>query len=242
MGILKLNRDRQRRIMSSQTFQTSNRWWQYLAGSCAAIVLSALPAGAAERVVFRYGPMARSVPVSSLRQLADTGQAPADLKAYLDMADQDPQKVSETLTRPFKISSIQLDQWLNSPLGDAMLDEAGQIVHPPTQLAHRQAIRSALVLDASQDGQITILDTLENYPTTTVEIEGERLLEAYQKYGPIIAKGKQFAPALSVASPLLEEVGPLLEEAAPFLKEAQPYLEQEEALNMLTDTIRSLLE
>lgn len=228
--------------MSSTTSQTNNTWHHYLLGSCAAVLLSALPAGAAERIVFKYGPIARSLPVSSLRQLADTGQAPADLKAYLELADQDPQKVSETLTRPFAVSPAQLDQLLNSPLGDVMLDEAGEIIHPPSNRANRQAIRSALVLDASQDGEITILDTLENYPTDTVEVEGERLLEAYQKYGPIIAKGKQFAPAIGAASPLLKEAAPLLEDAGPFLQDAQPYIQRSGVLNILSDTIRSLLE
>ncbi|WP_299484468.1 alpha/beta hydrolase [Acaryochloris sp. IP29b_bin.137] len=228
--------------MSSTTSQTNKNWWHHVLGSCTAVLLSALPAGAAEQVVFKYGPIARSVPVSSLRQLADTGRAPADLKVYLDLAEQDPQDVSEILTRPFAISPTQLDQLLNSPFGDAMLDEAGEIMHPPSNRANRQAIRSALVLDASRDGEITILDTLESYPTNTVEIEGERLLEAYQKYGPIIAKGKQFAPAIGAASPLLKEVAPLLEDAGPFLKEAQPYIERSGVLNILTDTIRSLME
>mgnify|MGYP000379913977 CR=1 FL=1 len=232
--------------MSSTSPQTTNTLYQslyqYLLGSCAAVLLSALPAGAAEQIVFKYGPIARSVPVSSLRQLAETGRAPADLKAYLEMAEQDPQKVSETLTRPYAVSPTQLDQLLNSPLGNTMLDEAGEIVHPPANRANRQAIRSALVLDASQDGKITILDTLENYPTDTVEIEGERLLEAYQKYGPIIARAKQFAPAIGAASPLLKEAGPLLQEAGPLLQEAQPYIQQTGILNILSDTIRSLIE
>lgn len=206
------------------------------------MLLSALPAGAAEQVVFKYGPISRSIPVSSLRELAETGRAPADLKAYLDLAEQDPQKVSETLTRPFAVSPTQLDQLLNSPLGDTMLDEAGEIIHPPANRANRQAIRSALVLDASRDGKITILDTLENYPTATVEVEGERLLEAYQKYGPIIAKGKQLAPAIGAASPLLKDAAPLLEDAGPILQEAQPYLQQTGVLDILSDTIRSLVE
>ncbi len=235
--------------MSSTKSQTNSSWQQCLLGSCAAVLLSAIPAGAAEQVVFKYGPIARSVPVSSLRQLADTGRAPADLKAYLEIAEQDPQKVSEILTRPFAVSPTQLDQLLNTPFGDAMLDEAGEIMHPPSNRANRQAIRSALVLDASRDGQITILDTLENYPTETVEVEGERLLEAYQKYGPLIAKGKQLAPVVGAASPLLKEAGPLLQEAGPILKEAQPYIKDAQPyiqesgiLNILSDTIRSLIE
>lgn len=235
--------------MSSTTSQTNNKGWSCLIGSCAAVLLSALPSGAAEQVVFKYGPIARSIPVSSLRQLADTGRAPADLKVYLELAEQEPAKVSEILTRPFAVSSTQLDQLLNTPFGDAMLDEAGEIMSPPSKQASRQAIRSALVLDASRDGEITILDTLESYPTRTVEVDGERLMAAYQKYGPIIAKGKQFAPAIGAASPLLkeaapllEDAGPLLKEAGPILKQAQPYIQQSGILDILSDTIRSFME
>ncbi|NJM95746.1 MAG: alpha/beta hydrolase [Acaryochloridaceae cyanobacterium CSU_5_19] len=196
--------------------------------------------------MFRYGSIARSIPVSSLRQLANTGQAPSDLQVYLDLAGQDPQSVRQILTRPFAVKANQVDQLLNSPFGDVVLGKVGEIIRTPANRSNREAIRSALVLDASQDGQVTLIDTLEKYPTATVEVDGERLLEAYQQYGPLIAKGRQIAPALEAASPLLKEAGPLLQEAGPILQDAQPYLqrvqpliEESGILDILSETLGS---
>lgn len=223
--------------MGSTQSQVFNHRYRYLLGSGIALLISAMPAGAAEGIRFRYGVMTRSLPVSSLRQLAETGQMTSTLQAYLRRADQDPQKVSKALTRPITVSPVQLDRLLNSPLGDPLLQELGEVIYPPSRQANRQALRAALIMDASEDGQITILDTLEHYPTNMVEVDGEQLVAAYQRYGPLIAKGKQFAPAIRAARPLLQAVA---EDAGPILKEARP--QHSGAFKGLSDMIRSLLK
>jgi hypothetical protein len=47
--------------------------------------------------------------------------------------------------------------------------------------ASRQALRSALVLSASPDRQITLLEVLQTYPTTTVVLEGDLIEPAYRQ-------------------------------------------------------------
>lgn len=54
------------------------------------------------------------------------------------------------------------------------------MVHTPSRRAGQQALRSALVLSANDDGQITLTEILENYPTAVVEVEGDRLESAYR--------------------------------------------------------------
>jgi hypothetical protein len=42
-------------------------------------------------------------------------------------------------------------------------------------------LRSALVLSASPDRQITLLEVLQTYPTTTVVLEGDLIESAYRQ-------------------------------------------------------------
>ncbi|NES25930.1 MAG: alpha/beta hydrolase, partial [Symploca sp. SIO3E6] len=43
----------------------------------------------------------------------------------------------------------------------------------------------ALVASALEDNQITLLEVLQNYPTSEVVVEGERLLEAVEEFNKI---------------------------------------------------------
>ncbi len=179
---------------------------------CAVLCLFATPTLAAEKVLFRYGPAARSIPVNDLREFADTGKSTRKLRSYLKLSRQDPDKVQDILTKPVAIDPLKLDRLLNSSLGNVLLDEVGEVIHTPADRANRQALRSALILDASVDQQITLIDTLEEYPTSQVEVEGERLVSVIQKFNRIKAYGEDAQP---IVQGVVETV--LGEEAQPFL-------------------------
>lgn len=66
---------------------------------------------------------------------------------------------------------------MNSQIGEGLLDQVSQVVHTPAGQADRQALRSALVQSAAQDGKITLIETFQNYPTPEVQVEGKRLAQ-----------------------------------------------------------------
>lgn len=74
-----------------------------------------------------------------------------------------------------------LDKVLNSTVGNAILDQLSQVIHTPSKKANRQALRSALLLSASKDEQMTLIEVIQNYPTSQVEVDGERLESAYRQ-------------------------------------------------------------
>lgn len=156
---------------------------------------------AAEQIVLKYAPIQRSLSVQSLRELADTGQAPPELQAYFNLAQQDPSTIRQHLTKPLQVSAVTLDRRLNSAAGKLLLDQISRFVHTPTNRTNRQALRAAMILDASQDQQITLLDTLENYPTATVEVEVKQLLQAYRQVEPLITTLKTIQPWLRGLAP-----------------------------------------
>ncbi len=136
---------------------------------------------AAEKVVLEYGVFRGSVRVNELTAFAETGEVSPPLRFYLKAGRANPQEVRQALNAPISVSPIVLDRVLNSPVGGILLDQVSQAVHTPAAGADRQALRSALVLSAARDGKITLIETIQRYPTSEVHVEGDRLVRAYRQ-------------------------------------------------------------
>jgi hypothetical protein len=144
-------------------------------------LFSSIPAFAAERIVLKYRVFRESISVEELATFAETGKLSTQLKINFALARQDPKAIREYLIAPVKVNPVILDGVLNSPVGNVILDELSQVIHTPSGKADRQALRSDLVLSASDDGQVTLLEIMQNYPTAELEVEGERLETAYRQ-------------------------------------------------------------
>lgn len=153
-------------------------------GCCASLGI-AQSASAAERVFLKYGWFERSVAVSDLSTLAETGEASSELRSYLTLAGQRPARLQRDLNRNVDINPVTLDRLLNSPLGDVALDRITPAIHTRSGTADRQALRAALVLAASDDDNISIIEVLEEYPTSEVYLDGDRIIDAYQQIANI---------------------------------------------------------
>ncbi|MDZ8029811.1 alpha/beta hydrolase [Nostoc sp. DedSLP04] len=139
------------------------------------------PAFAAERVVLKYGIFRESLSVEELSTFAETGEVSPLLKVNLALARQDPKAIRQYLTQPVKVNAVFLDRALNSQIGNIILDRVSQVISTPSQRANRQALRAALVLSANQDGQVSLIEIIKNYPTNEVEVDGDRLQGAYRQ-------------------------------------------------------------
>lgn len=145
------------------------------------IALAATPGYAAEQVRLNYRGFSRTVPVALLVALADTGESSGVLDGLLNQAGQDGDELRSLLTDPLPADPVILDRTLNSRPGEWVLDYLGESIHTGTGEADRQALRSALVLSASDDKQITLLEVLQNYPTEEVVLEGDNIQDAVNR-------------------------------------------------------------
>ena len=185
------------------------RWsffqWRYtlflVAG--AGILFYSSAAVASEKVVLKYSVIRMTLPVSELEVFAETGKMSPALEMLLGQAKKDPEVVRRTLTRPVKVSQRLLERTLNSKLGEMVLDEVGQVIQTPSGTANQEALRKALVLSASSDNQITLLETIKNYPTSEVYVEGDRLVEAY---GKLVALSEQLGGVSDRLQDLLNKI------------------------------------
>lgn len=166
-------------------------------GISAALVLGmgvglgmAKPVAAAEQFVLTYGPFARSISISDLQTLADTGTAPPSLQPYLRLAKVSPEAMRTVLTRDLGVSLGFLDKSLNSLPGEFALFHLGKLIHSPERVANIQALRSAFVLSAAPDNRLSLLEFLENYPTQEVYLDGARLAQVARQVSRVIGDVK----------------------------------------------------
>ncbi|MCU0566933.1 MAG: alpha/beta hydrolase [Oculatellaceae cyanobacterium Prado106] len=136
---------------------------------------------AAERVILKYRIFQNSVAVSDLTTLAETGEVSDELKPYFRLSRQEPEKVREILNQTVDVDVVTLDRVLNSFAGDFILERLNQYIYTESREADTQAMRAALVLSASKDNKVSLLEVTQNYPTQDVYIDGDRLEEAYDQ-------------------------------------------------------------
>lgn len=178
------------------------RYTLFLAVS-AGILFYSSAAAASEKVVLKYSVIRMTLPVSELEVFAETGKMSPALEMLLGQAKKDPEVVRRNLTRPVKVSQRLLERTLNSKLGEMVLDEVGQVIQTPSGTVNQEALRKALVLSASGDNQITLLETIQNYPTSEVYVEGDRLVEAY---GKLVALSEQLGGVSERVQDLLNKI------------------------------------
>jgi Alpha/beta hydrolase of unknown function (DUF1400) len=145
------------------------------------LILSGAPALAAESVVLKYRIFRESVSVQELSTFAQSGKLSTSLRLNLALARQNPQAIRQYLTEPVKVNPVILDKVLNSRIGNVILDQLTQVIHTRSRNADKQALRAALVVSASKDRQITLIEVIQNYPANEVEVEGDRLENAYRQ-------------------------------------------------------------
>lgn len=178
--------------------------WTLLLATGAGMLFYSGAALASEKVVLKYSVIRMTIPVSELENFAETGKMSSGLEMLLGQAKQDPEAIRRSLTRPVKVNHRFLDRTLNSKVGDMILDEVSQVIHTPSGNANKEALRAALVLSASSDNEITLLETIKNYPTTEVDVEGDRLVEAY---GKLVALSEQLGGVSERLQDLLNKIG-----------------------------------
>ncbi|ACK65278.1 protein of unknown function DUF1400 [Rippkaea orientalis PCC 8801] len=145
------------------------------------VVCGNLSVRAADQVILKYSILRESVSVPELSTLAKSGQVSPSLKGYLKLANKKPDDLRRALNQNVDVDPVFLSKILNSFAGNIILDQLGQILHTPSKKASRESLRGALVTSAVSDRNIKVIEILENYPTSDLHVDGDRLAEVYQQ-------------------------------------------------------------
>lgn len=142
-------------------------------------LLACYPAMAANLIVFRYGSFSETFSVQELRDFAQTGKQSSTISYYLQRTNQQPEAVRNSLNREIPVKVTTLDRVLNSPVGDVVLDRISRTIQTPVNESNRQALRAALVLSASGDNRLSLIEVFQNYPTQELYVDGRELISTY---------------------------------------------------------------
>lgn len=147
-----------------------------------------LKVNAADTIILKYGFLRESISVNELSTFAETGEMSSSLKNYLDLANRNPDTVRKILTEKIPVKGVFLSKILNNTIGERMLDLVSNYIATPSGRASRESLRGALVTSALPDNNLQLIEVLENYPTSEVHVDGDRLAETYFTIKEVIDK------------------------------------------------------
>lgn len=148
-------------------------------GSCAT-------SRAAEKITISYGAFGRSIAVSDLRQLSETGKASRELASVLSVVGEEERKsLMGGLKFKVPLNVVVLDKILRSPQGEQLLTQVAEATSLPGG-SEDLAIRSALIVAAASEEGLGMLSFLEAYPSQTLKIDlpaAQKLLKSGSMLG-----------------------------------------------------------
>lgn len=142
-----------------------------------AIFLSPKQALCSERIIFTYGGFTQSVSLEELQDFADTGEVSSSLESLLDYSDQNPFLMRWILRQEFPANTKIVSDLLNTPPGEFVLSQTGNVVGSKAERANITALRGALIKSASDNNLVSLMEVLDNYPTEEVYVNGKLLAQ-----------------------------------------------------------------
>jgi hypothetical protein len=136
---------------------------------------SRLPSPIADNIIIAVGPIRPSFAIQDLDRFVETGIVPSGWRFFFSVAGIKAEEFRTALTAEVDVDALFMDRLLNGILGEYLLFQVGQIIHTPSEEANIQAIRSALIFSAVDDGKVSLLEFLRNYPSTDVIIQALNL-------------------------------------------------------------------
>ncbi|MCP9915638.1 alpha/beta hydrolase [Cyanobium sp. ATX 6F1] len=141
--------------------------------SCALVV--GLPASASETLSFSYGPLIRSLKISSLKTFADGGVVPDDLAFFLQFTTPEQQERLRTvLVKQAKLDPLLVSRFFYSGIGESVLKRLGNGITLSSGGNGMYALRSAMIGAAFSKEGLSLLSVFQQLPTG-VRIQGEKI-------------------------------------------------------------------
>ncbi|XGV86594.1 MAG: alpha/beta hydrolase [Limnothrix sp. BL-A-16] len=174
---------------------------RWMTGSIASLAIAwgagTGPAIAAETITLRYGPLGGALPVTDLVTWADRGELSDDLETYLILSQQRPDRVRQILTQRVTMPAGLLDRALASSQGAILLEQLSQVLQGPKRTDNHQNLRRALMAAAENDGQVSLLELLQKYPTQNVDLRVDRLVNLAETWQQWRDRGGQWLEQLN---------------------------------------------
>ena len=160
--------------------RTISHWASILGTIVAGVSVGLLtsPVWAADHVTLSFGLIDLSVPVSSLEAYVDDNHIDQELAFYIgSLSESEQAELREFLATPLDLSSVAVSQALYSPLGEFWLQRLGEVIQTGARQNGFFALRSALILSASDDGGVSLINVIRRFPTSILRIDSIEVLD-----------------------------------------------------------------
>ncbi|WP_051039758.1 alpha/beta hydrolase [Synechococcus sp. PCC 7336] len=150
--------------------------------------LISFPAQSAEEISIRYRVAQRSISVEDLDTFVTTGEIPRSLQWYANRLTEEEQAILRTvLQRPLAVEPNVITTFVRDPAGESLLRRLLVMFWGGLDdEALFKALRASLVLAATDDTGLTIMNFIQKYPLSQVRIDLNVALEAAEDLKKII--------------------------------------------------------
>lgn len=158
--------------------------------------LSATPLLAAQQVTFRLGELERSVSVADLAEFVRTGTISSSISFLIDpLKPRDREALRFALSHPFPTTSLEVSDFLQTPMGAVVLRQLAKLFErPPAEV--EPALSAALILAASGDDGLKLMDVLERYPLEDLTIGVPKVIKLAHRLRDQFQMQEQIFPRL----------------------------------------------
>lgn len=160
-------------------------------GAFAGLMFACNKAEATEKIVVDYWPLQASIGVDDLAAFAETGATTKTLRQALRYSNVNSDTVRGLMTLELGADVAKLSDALHSSTGRKIIGEVSNIITTPSTYESDKAFRSAFILAAADDGKISVLEILENYPTRQMFIRVSEIQQLVEKVNAIIEEVKE---------------------------------------------------
>jgi predicted dienelactone hydrolase len=132
----------------------------------------------ADRIILSYGLLQRSISINSLRTYANEGVISSDLRYYTQFLDlSQREQLRQALLAQANLGPVAVAQFLYTAQGEILLRRLGEVIRTESNLSGFYAIRSALILAAADPEGLTVLNVLDKFPLSGIQIDLGRTLQ-----------------------------------------------------------------
>lgn len=176
----------------------SKRVLKYLSFGILSTALTAIPALGAERIAFSYPPFGDFyLSRNALDEFAKQGKVTDEFRFYAKRAN--PQQLAQLktlLSRRFEVSPTLVSQFTYSPLGETVIHRLGEIFQTDSRQNGFYALRSAMILAATDPEGLTILNVLRRFPSRSVRLNLNRSLNIIHSSSELLKQREAIVGAI----------------------------------------------
>lgn len=161
----------------------THRWLYSQAWVAALALLVTVPVQAAEELVFSYGgPMESYLPVSSIETYVRDNKVDEKLANYFKYLKPEEQSiVRQALRYSSSLKPFPVSQVLYSPMGVVVLSSLGNLIQTGPEMNGFYAIRSAIILSATDPQGLSVLGVMHHFPSNSIRINVSLALQLASK-------------------------------------------------------------